>query len=58
MKQINYSVLHSLNFTEDQIEYFKKSSDIDELETQKKWLCIIADLTNILYECDNNKIAS
>ena len=57
MNEIKYDVLQSLNFSDCQIDYFKNSSSSDELETQKKWLCIIADLTNILYDCDS-KIVS
>ena len=57
MNEIRYEILQSLNFSECQIDYFKNCFSSDELETQKKWLCTIADLTNILYDCES-KIVS
>lgn len=53
MNDTNFIVLKNEGFSDDQIDYLKSVSNIDDIETHKQFICLITDLTNILYEYDN-----
>jgi hypothetical protein len=58
---MNFEVLKKEGFSDDQINYLKVCSDQKEwedFEIQKRWISVISEMTQILYEWDHNQLKS
>jgi hypothetical protein len=58
---MNFEVLKKEGFSDDQINYLIVCSDQKEwedFEIQKRWISVISEMTQILYEWDHNQLKS
>lgn len=58
MENTQFDYLKNEGFTDEQISYLKQCSDRkdwEEYDIQRRWIAIIGDMTQILYEWDQNK---
>lgn len=58
IQTINYTALKNNGFTNEQIDYLKECSnqkDWEDIELQKRWLTVIGDMSNIIYDWDKEQ---
>jgi len=58
IQTINYTVLKNNGFTNEQIDYLKECSnqkDWEDIELQERWLTVISDMSNIIYDWDKEQ---
>ena len=58
IQTINYTVLKNNGFTNEQIDYLKECSnqkDWEDIELQTRWLTVISDMSNIIYDWDKEQ---
>ena len=59
IEDINYAILENNGFTKEHLNYIKECSNQQEWENnelQKRWIIVIRDMSNIIYEWEKDHI--